>query len=94
MNLILLAAVWGIVMMLSGLFIKKKDNVVQLALLGSLILVGGCFADLHEYAFIHSDFKGLLVYDKFSHLFLLIISIAIKLASYFLSLTPSGKGAV
>jgi NADH-quinone oxidoreductase subunit N len=79
MNLILLAAVWGIVMMLSGLFIKKKDNVVQLALLGSLILAGGCFADLHEYAFIHSDFKGLLVYDKFSHLFLLIISIALVL---------------
>jgi NADH-quinone oxidoreductase subunit N len=77
MNLILIAAVWGIVMMLSGLFFKGTQNSIRFAFIGSLLLVGGTFADLHEYAFIHSDFNRLLVYDKFSSLFLLIISISL-----------------
>ena len=77
MNLILIAAVWGIFMMLSGLFFKGTQNSIRFAFIGSLLLAGGAFADLHEYAFIHSDFKGLLVYDKFSSLFLLIISISL-----------------
>jgi NADH-quinone oxidoreductase subunit N len=77
MNLILIAAVWGIVMMLSGLFFKDTQNSIRFAFIGSLLLVGGTFADLHEYAFIHSDFNRLLVYDKFSSLFLLIISISL-----------------
>ena len=77
MNLILIAAVWGIVMMLSGLFFKGTQNSIRFAIIGSLLLVGGTFADLHEYAFIHSDFNRLLVYDKFSSLFLLIISISL-----------------
>ena len=77
MNLILIAAVWGIVMMLSGLFFKGTQNSIRFAFVGSLLLVGGAFADLYEYAFIHSDFNRLLVYDKFSNLFLLIISISL-----------------
>lgn len=77
MNLIIIAAVWGIVMMLSGLFLKGAQSPVRMALLGSLLLVGGAFAEYHEYSIIHSDFKGLLVYDQFSSVFLLVISIAL-----------------
>ncbi|MFN9711288.1 MAG: NADH-quinone oxidoreductase subunit N, partial [Bacteroidota bacterium] len=77
MNLILIAAVWGIVMMLSGLFFRSKQSPVVMAILGSLALIGGSFADLYEYSFIHSNFNGLIEYDKFSHIFLLIISIAL-----------------
>jgi len=77
MNLIIIAAVWGIVMMLSGLFLRGAQSPVRMAILGALILIGGAFADFHEYSLIHSDFKGLLVYDQFSSVFLLVISIAL-----------------
>jgi NADH-quinone oxidoreductase subunit N len=77
MNLIIIAAVWGIVMMLSGLFLKGNHQPVRLAFVGALLLIVGNIADLYGYAITHSDFNRLLEYDKFSSLFLLIISIAL-----------------
>ncbi|MFN5335534.1 MAG: NADH-quinone oxidoreductase subunit N [Bacteroidota bacterium] len=77
MNLIIIAAVWGIVMMLSGLFLKGNHQPVRLAFVGALLLIAGNIADLYGYAITHNDFNHLLEYDKFGSLFLLIISIAL-----------------
>jgi len=77
MNFIIIAAVWGIVMMLSGLYLRGNLAPVRLAFVGALLLIAGNLADLNGYSFTHSDFNHLLVFDKFSYLFLLVISVAL-----------------
>ncbi|MBY0477074.1 MAG: NADH-quinone oxidoreductase subunit N [Chitinophagaceae bacterium] len=82
MNLILISALWGVVMMFSGLFIANKSTAKTIAVVGALVLLAGNLFDLSGKMIIDSNFNGMLQYDKFGLLFLTVIVLA--LLFYFL----------
>ncbi|MGE5106656.1 MAG: hypothetical protein ACM3H8_03875, partial [Sphingobacteriales bacterium] len=69
MNVIVLTAVWGVVMMFSGLFIKNKGNAKIIAVVGLIALLIGNYFDLHHQSIFTSDFNGLLRFDSFGLIF-------------------------
>lgn len=82
MNLILLSAIWGVVMMFSGLFISNKATSKTIALLGVVVLLIANILDLSGILLINSNFGGMLAYDRFSLLFLTVA--VVSLLIYFL----------
>ncbi len=82
MNLILISALWGIVMMFSGLFIKNKSAAKTIGLVGAVVLLIGNLLDLAGKMIIDSNFNGMLQYDRFGLLFLTVIVLALII--YFL----------
>lgn len=79
MNLILISAIWGIVMMFSGLFLKSKSSAKTVALIGSIALLIGNFFDLSGKMIINSDFKGMLQFERLGLLFLTVLILALIL---------------
>lgn len=82
MNLILISALWGIVMMFSGLFIKSRSAAKTVALIGAVVLLVGSLFDLAGKMIIDNNFNGMLLYDRFGLLFLVVIVFALLI--YFL----------
>lgn len=82
MNLILISALWGVVMMFSGLFIKSRTAAKTVAIAGAVALLIGNMFDLTGKMIISSDFKGMLQYDRFGLIFLTVLVIALLI--YFL----------
>jgi len=82
MNLILFSAIWGVVMMFSGLFISNKAMAKNIALVGALGLLAANFFDLNGMMLINSDFNGMLIYERFGLLFLTVVVFALII--YFL----------
>ncbi len=82
MNLILISALWGIVMMFSGLFIKSRSAAKTVALIGAVVLLAGSLFDLAGKMVIENNFNGMLLYDRFGLLFLVVIVFALLI--YFL----------
>lgn len=82
MNLILISALWGIVMMFSGLFIKSRSAGKTVALIGALAMLVGNLFDLAGKMIISNTFNGMLLYDRFGLLFLTVIVLALLV--YFL----------
>jgi NADH-quinone oxidoreductase subunit N len=77
MNLILISAIWGIVMMFSGLFLKSKSSAKTVALIGSIALLAGNIFDLSGKMIINSNFNGMLQYERFGLLFLTVLILAL-----------------
>ncbi|HET9055727.1 MAG TPA: NADH-quinone oxidoreductase subunit N [Chitinophagaceae bacterium] len=86
MNVIVLSAIWGVVMMFSGLFIASKSKAKFIAIAGVVALLIANYFDLHHKVFINSDFNGLLRYDSFG-----LIFITIALVSTLLYLLLTGR---
>lgn len=82
MNLILISALWGIVMMFSGLFIKSRSAAKTVALAGAVALLAGSLFDLAGKMIVSNNFNGMLLYDRFGLLFLVILVLALLV--YFL----------
>lgn len=82
MNLIIISAVWGIVMMFSGLFIKNKSTAKTIALAGAVALLIANLFDLSGMMIMNTNFNGMLLFDRFSLVFLTVVIIA--LIFYFL----------
>ena len=75
MNAIILSAVWGVVMMLGGAFIKSKSLPKYLAILGlSLVLISNCIEMNNGAAFFSIDVKEMLHFNSFN---LTFISVAL-----------------
>ena len=77
MNLILISALWGVVMMFSGLFIKSRSAAKTVALIGAVALLIGNLFDHAGMMIINSNFNGMLLYDKFGLIFLTVIVLAL-----------------
>jgi NADH-quinone oxidoreductase subunit N len=61
MNAIILTAIWGIVMMLSGAFIKNKSTPKYLAIAGlAIIIIANCHELFYQQPWINIDVKGML----------------------------------
>ncbi|MBM3439928.1 MAG: NADH-quinone oxidoreductase subunit N, partial [Bacteroidetes bacterium] len=82
MNVILFSAIWGLVMMFSGIFIQKKSAAKGVALIGALLLLGANIGDMQGFTLLTSDFNGMLLFDRFGHLLLTVL--IVSLLFYFL----------
>ncbi len=86
MNAIIISAIWGVVMMFSGIFVKEKLAIRNLAIVGMALLLLANIAEQYGYHPFHINTHGMLSFDKFS---LLFNSIAI--ASTFLYFVLSAR---
>ncbi len=77
MNAIIISAIWGIVMMYSGVFIKSKTSPKYLAIVGIIVLFFANALELNMFNFgsfsINIDTKQMLSVNSFSLAFLAII---------------------
>lgn len=69
MTAIILAAIWGVVMMYSGIVIKNKSAAKTIALLGTLALLVVNHLEYFNIWYIHADVKGMLKFTSFGYIF-------------------------
>ena len=69
MNAIIISAVLGVVMMFSGIFLKKNSSIAALAILGIIILLGATVMEMSGYHFFAIDTHEMLYFDAFGLLF-------------------------
>ena len=69
MNAIIFSAIWGVLMMFSGIFVTSKAVIRNLAIAGVAILLLLNIAELNQGSFFHIDVKDMLVFDSFGLLF-------------------------
>src|SRR6516225_9739854 len=65
MNAIIISAVWGIIMMFSGIFTSKGSAVRNIAVLGLIVLLVGNYLDLVGYHFFPVDVHKMLFFGEF-----------------------------
>jgi NADH-quinone oxidoreductase subunit N len=73
MNAIVLSAVWGVVMMFTGIFTERHLFTRIMALLGAAALVVFSIAEMNGFTFFTFDTKRMLIFDGFSMLFNIVM---------------------
>ena len=73
MSSIILSALWGVVMMFSGIFLKRKSLAKYIALLGILALLAVNFLEYYNITYIHADIGGMLKFTSFGFIFNAIV---------------------
>lgn len=73
MSSIILSALWGVVMMFSGIFLKRRSLAKYIALLGMLALLAVNFLEYYNIAYLHVDIGGMLKFTSFSFIFNAIV---------------------
>jgi NADH-quinone oxidoreductase subunit N len=69
MNAIILSALWGVVMMIGGVFFKKSTTPKYWASAGILIILAANILEFLGYPFFNVDTKGMLRFDSFGLVF-------------------------
>jgi len=69
MNTIILSAIFGVVMMFSGIFIKNRDAFKSVAIITLLLLLAFNVAESHGFLLFHIDTTYFLHFSKFGLLF-------------------------
>jgi NADH-quinone oxidoreductase subunit N len=69
MNAIIFSAIWGVLMMFSGIFISQRATIRGLAIAGAALLLAVNIAESGRFQFFHIDIKGMLAFDSFGLLF-------------------------
>jgi NADH-quinone oxidoreductase subunit N len=82
MNALLVSALWGVIMMFSGLFIKQAAVVRYLAITGVMVLLGLNMAEMQGWQLVAIDTTGMLQFDTYSLLMNSILLAALLI--YFL----------
>src|SRR5689334_22425948 len=72
MNAIILTAVWGILMMFGGVFLKSKSAPKYLAIAGLIIILFANYWELNNGPFFKIDVKDALSVNSFSLIFITI----------------------
>lgn len=73
MNAIILSAIWGVVMMFSGVFLSSGEAIRKLAITGLLVLLAGNIAGLYDCRLFNVNTHGMLAFSNFSLLFNTIV---------------------
>jgi NADH-quinone oxidoreductase subunit N len=68
MNSIITSAVLGVIMMFSGIFLKKKSSIATLATLGAILLLAMAVLDMSGYHFFPVDTHNMLDFQAFGQL--------------------------
>jgi len=69
MNAIILSAVWGVVMMYSGVILKKKSSAKYVAILGIILLIVANWLEFAGLPFFNINTMGMLQFGTFGLLF-------------------------
>lgn len=69
MNAIIISAIWGVLMMFSGIFLKKKSAIRNLAIAGVALVLLVNIAELGHWQLFQVDTLNMLVFDRFGLLF-------------------------
>ena len=69
MNAILISAIWGVVMMFSGVFSKNTSVIRYVALTGLALLLVLSYLDLSGHQLFTINTRGMLVFKSFGLLF-------------------------
>jgi NADH-quinone oxidoreductase subunit N len=73
MNALILSAVWGVVLMFGGIWLKQKNAVRNLAIAGLLLLVLVNVLEMRGTVLFDVEVKGMMAFDRFALLFTSII---------------------
>jgi NADH-quinone oxidoreductase subunit N len=68
MNSIITSAVLGVIMMFSGIFLKKNSSIASLATLGAILLLAMAVLDMSGYRFFPVDTHNMLDFQAFGQL--------------------------
>ena len=69
MNAIIFSAIWGVLMMFSGIFISQKAVIRNLAIAGVAVLLLLNIAEMYQFSLFTINVRGMLVFDSFGLLF-------------------------
>src|SRR4029079_16156408 len=69
MNALILSAVWGVILMFSGIFLKKRSAIRNIAIVGLLLLLLANILETRGIVFFKIDTKDMLLFDRFALLF-------------------------
>ena len=83
MNTIILSAVFGVVMMLSGIFIKNKSSFTYIAGVALAILLALNVAESYGFAIFNINTGNFLHFSKFGFLFNFSIALCIAFTDAF-----------
>jgi NADH-quinone oxidoreductase subunit N len=73
MNAIIISAVLGVIMMFSGIFLKKNSYIATVAILASILLLVATIMETSGYHFFAIDTHNMLYFDPFGLLFNCIV---------------------
>src|ERR1700722_6717605 len=68
MNAIITSAILGVIMMFSGIFLKKNSSIAALAILAILVLLTMSILDMSGFHFFPVDTHNMLEFEAFGHL--------------------------
>src|ERR1035438_4329908 len=68
MNAIITSAILGVIMMFSGIFMKKNSSIASLAILSIVVLLAMSVLDMSGYHFFPVDTHNMLEFEAFGHL--------------------------
>jgi NADH-quinone oxidoreductase subunit N len=69
MNALILSAVLGVIMMFSGILLKRKSAIRNLAIVGLLLLLVSNVLETYEVVFFKIDTAGMMKFDRFALFF-------------------------
>lgn len=69
MNVLILSAILGVVMLFSGVFLKQKATLRILAITGMAVLLLSNIVEMRGTSFFHINTEGMMSFDKFALLF-------------------------
>jgi NADH-quinone oxidoreductase subunit N len=69
MNAILIAGIWGLIMMYSGIFSKPNTSLRPLAVVGIVLLLLGNIAEMYGYELLHINTHQMLFINRYGLLF-------------------------
>lgn len=73
MNAIVLSAIWGVIMMFTGILVKRREVVGLIGILGIIVLLAANIAEMQGTIFFNFNTRNMLVFDSFSLLFTAVI---------------------
>jgi NADH-quinone oxidoreductase subunit N len=77
MNAIVLSAIWGVIMMFTGILVKRREIIGMVGILGIIILLVANIAEMQGNPMFAINTRNMLVFDSFSLLFNSIIFSAV-----------------
>ncbi len=69
MNALIVSAIWGVIMMFSGILLKQKPAIRNLAIGGMLLLLLANILEMNGTVFFRVNTHGMILFDRFALLF-------------------------
>ena len=66
MNALILSAVFGVIMLFSGIWLKQKSAVRGMAVIGMIVLLVTNAWEMYHPSFFNVDTRGMMSFDRFA----------------------------